>query len=92
MIFAWIKAYFLRMIKRPAIIGIIAATVIISVVLSGLSKGAMSGFACGILKSDDENIIFFEFNLACVWLTKTRGHPLWVSFCFARQTIPLNMP
>lgn len=56
MIFAWIKAYFLRMIKRPAIIGIIAATVIISVVLSGLSKGAMSGFACGILKSDDENI------------------------------------
>lgn len=57
MIFAWIKAYFLRMIKRPAIIAAVAVMVLLSALLAISSGGEMQGFACGMLRSDDENVM-----------------------------------
>ncbi len=54
---AWIKAYFLRTVKRPAIIAAVLVMAAVSVLLTLSSKSDMSGFACGMLNSDDEKVL-----------------------------------
>lgn len=55
MTMAWIKAYFLRMIKRPAMIFALAFVLVATLLLTLAAKSDMSGMKCGVLACDDES-------------------------------------
>ncbi|MBQ2661648.1 MAG: ABC transporter permease [Clostridia bacterium] len=56
MIFKWSKAYFKRYFMRPSMLILLAVMLALSFVFTFLSKGEASGFPCGVLSSQDENV------------------------------------